>query len=362
MRSRAHLLVLLAIATSPIALASAQDPASSAADIVFQLRDALRTHHADLLMVRVPTDPALEAVPAGPILAARSLSAEGHKNTMRLQLRGVRVIDATTALRGFSPATGVNRLLRHNQVFRFEDGRARKVLFLGDHGMGVLVDQMKRLSPRDDMSFVEVDRYGLAIHRKLPLLGDADIVVWFYSHVIFTPPSATRDLRQVEARVVQVTPVTWKDWNDDGPARAIRATLFERLDTGETIVGYNYIMRDQALDRSQLFQKDYRVTLDLVPLLNYERLNPDVSREFLIDDHTALNAPRFWIREWTDLAPPAVEQIVMQSLDSGEWSPESEQYAGQEPEKYQHASRESQAVQENLTPILTRLRHEAHNL
>jgi len=355
--------LLLALAIGPVAFVSAQDSPPSSAAIVFQLRDALRAHNADLLMVRVPADPALEAASAGPALAAHSLSAEAHKNNMRLQLRGVRVIDATSALRGFAPVTGVNRLLRHNQVFRFEDDRPRKVLFLGDHAMGVLVDQMKRLSPREDISFVEVDRYGLAIHRKLHLLGDADIVVWFYSNAIFTPPSGPRDLRKVEARVVQVTPVKWEEWGDYGPARAIRATLFERLDTGETIVGYNYILRDQSLDRSQLFQKDYRVNLDLVPLLNYERLNPEVSREFLIDDHTGLAAPRYWIREWSDLAPPAVEQIVMQSLDaSGEWGPESEQYAGQEPEKYQHASRERQAVEENLAPVLTRLRYETHNL
>ena len=161
--------------------------------------------------------------------------------------------------------------------------------------------------------FAFADEYLEEADTVVWVLGDPNLCGYSFEPLCLTH-SSEEELTShvVEARIVEITEVSDNMVERMPYPNATRATLFERVDTGERFIGVDYIARDRRFQISRMFRENYRVQLSMLPLAAFERVNREVAREYLIDNLNDFDSPRYWIQGWLDLRPPEVVQITME--------------------------------------------------
>lgn len=344
---------LLAAQAALFALASvsvASEPQVDAASVIFQVRDELAARGVELVVVHLPMRYELYPEPNTPFYAPMD---EPHPNTvqarrldLQMRLRGLRTIDLYNDFLSASTRSDIykeNRFhvkreplmeigarvatkLRSQKVFWREEGPS-DVVFLGDCFANEFAEAARNLNQVDNIRSLIKFAGGGQAHNHLfafedEYLKDTDVVVWFlgdrnlcghsFAPLCLSHSEEKLETKVVQARIVKMSTITKKEVTQMNYPNATRATLFERLDTGEHFIGIDYIVRDRKFQNSRMFKENYRVQLSLASLNAFERVNPEIAREYLIDQLKDYESPRYWIQGWLDLRPPDVVQITLQ--------------------------------------------------
>ncbi|MEM7011487.1 MAG: hypothetical protein AAF585_08390 [Verrucomicrobiota bacterium] len=331
-----------------------QADAIDGGDVVLKVREELAKRGIELVVVHMPmrtelfTD--ISHDHAKPLDRLHQDSRTAQRQNLRLRLSGVRTINLYQQLRDASlrediykenrfhikdePAHQIGlelgRELRTQGVIRGKSG-PKSVVFVGDCFANSFADAIQRTNDYDRIRSLIKYGGGNQAHNHLfafedEYLNDTDIIVWVMrdrdlgdngaAPLCLAHNDEALESSVVEARIVKTTLLN-ADFVSRMPyPNATRATLFERVDTGEQFVGVDYIARNRQLQISRLFKENYRVKLSLLPLTAFEKVNRKAASEFLIDDLNDLKSSRYWIEGWLDLRSPEVVQVRLEDVSS----------------------------------------------
>lgn len=318
--------------------------------VILEVREELAARGVKLVVVHLPMRYELYDEPEtpfdSPLKTLHPTTIQARQLDLRLRLLGVSTVDLYDVFKRNSAQANiykenrfhvkesdletigadVARHLRSQKVF-WREGAPKNVVFVGDCFANGFAEAARKLNSHDNVRSLIKFAGGGHAHNHLfafedEYLVDTDVVVWFlgdrnlcghgFSPLSISHTDEDLESKTIQARIVKTTTIT-----DDHVAKfnypnATRATLFERLDTGEHFIGVDYIVKDRKIQTSRLFIENYRVQLSLLSLQAFEHANRDVAGEYLIDRLNDWDSPRFWIQGWLDLRPPEVVQITLQ--------------------------------------------------
>ena len=350
--SRLQLFLIGAVAFVGLfgAYSAGADNSVDGGSVVMAVQKELETRGIDLVLVHLPMRYELysenETPHDRPRTSLHPTTLQAIRENLRLRMRGIRTVNLHRPLLKASSSediykdnrfhlkeTAANKLgkelaveLRSQGVLWRDDGPS-EVVFVGDCFGHAFAEAAMQINSTDRIrSLIKFGGGGQA-HNHLFAFEDeylegTDTVVWVLGDRNlcgqgFEPLNiahAHEDLESeiVEARIVKTTKVTKEQVRRMPYPNATRATLFERVDTGEQFIGVDYIALNRKLQTSLLFEENFRVQLSLLPLTSFERVHRDVAREYLIDDLDDFETPRYWVQGWLDLRRPEVVQITLE--------------------------------------------------
>lgn len=346
---------LFAVVVACPLFATPKGPDLDGVDIVLEVQKELAKRGIELVVVHIPMRSELYPSETTnflhPLETPHKDSRIAQRQNLRLRLLGIRTVSLYEQMRKVAmqediykenrfhlkdaPAAEIGRELgrelRSQGVLMGEDG-AKSVVFVGDCFANLFAEAIRSANEFDRIrSLIKFGGGGQA-HNHLfafedEYLMDTDTIVWVLrdrnlgvnggAEPLCLVHNTEEELESevVEARIVKTTLLDQDFVNRMPYPNATRATLFERLDTGERFVGVDYIVRNRSLQISRMFKENYRVRLSLLPLTAFERVNRKAASEYLIDELNDFTSSRYWVEGWLDLQAPEVVQVHLEDIN-----------------------------------------------